>query len=140
MPREASTCLPYLHSAFLPAQIDGNVSGGLGEEHGEFCISVRRWLWKSLAVCWECSLRGQWLAASAESWEFISTRWRGSRGRREAGPAAEKQPSRRPQGFLRKIHSRFELYKNRLLLPFTCDSVNFFLMMFLQLFYLRGSL
>lgn len=36
------------------------------------------------------------------------------------------QPSRRPQGFLRKIHSHFELYKNRLLLPFTCDSVNFF--------------
>lgn len=76
-------------------------------------------------MCWECSLRGQ-LLARAWSWEFISTRWRGSRGRQEAGPVAEKPPSRRPQGFPCKIRSRFELYKNRLLLPFTCDGVSFF--------------
>lgn len=126
VPREASTCLPHLHSAFIPAQIDGNVSGGLGEEHGEFCISVRIWLWKSLAVCWECSLRASGLLRVQRAGSLLA---QGGEGVGAGGRQAQRQRNSRPrcpQGFLRKIHSRFELYKNRLLLPFTCDSVNFF--------------
>lgn len=46
VPREASTCLSHSCSAFIPAQIDVSVTGGLGKEHRRFCISVRRWLWR----------------------------------------------------------------------------------------------
>lgn len=45
------------------------------------------------------------------------------------------------EGVPYKIYHHFELYKNRLLLaPFLHMTIYAFLMMFLQLFYLKGSL
>lgn len=126
--REACTCLSNsTFSVYLSSMMNVRSQLALSKHQGRsavclgFMFQQKGGCRTSQACAQECSLKAQLVTAGLQS---LLAKGRGGRGDREEELQSQSNISSLEE-FLYKIHHRFELCKNRLLLPFTCDNICF---------------